>query len=49
MKDIDISIVIPVKNGQRYLDEVLRAIFSQEINMQFFVIIIDSGSEDKTL
>jgi rhamnosyltransferase len=49
MKNIDISIVIPVKNGQRYLDEVLRSIFSQEINMQFEVIIIDSASADKTI
>lgn len=49
MNDIDISVVIPVKNGQRYLDSVLKAIFSQEINARFEVIIIDSGSTDITL
>ncbi len=49
MSKIDISVVIPVKNGQKYLDEVLKAVFSQEINAEFEVIIIDSGSKDKTL
>ena len=49
MNNIDVSVVIPVKNGQRYLDSVLRAVFSQKINAKFEVIIIDSGSGDKTL
>lgn len=49
MNNICISIIIPVKNGQKYLDSVLKAIFSQEINAKFEVIIIDSGSCDKTL
>ncbi len=49
MNDIDVSVVIPVKNGQRYLDRALKAVFSQEIDGKFEVIIIDSGSTDKTL
>lgn len=49
MSNIDISIVIPVKNGQRYLAAALTAIFSQEIDAKFEVIIIDSGSTDKTV
>lgn len=49
MNNIDISVLIPVKNGQRYLDSLLRMVFSQEINAKFEVIIIDSGSTDKTL
>lgn len=49
MDNIDISIVIPVKNGQRYLDSVLKAIFSQQINARFEAIIVDSGSTDMTL
>lgn len=49
VNNIDVSIVIPVKNGQRYLDSVLKAVFSQEIDSKFEVIIIDSGSTDKTL
>jgi rhamnosyltransferase len=49
MNSIDVSVIIPVKNGQRYLDSVLKAVFSQEINAKFEVIIVDSGSTDKTL
>ena len=49
MNSIDVSVIIPVKNGQRYLDSALKAVFSQEINAKFEVIIIDSGSTDKTL
>lgn len=49
MSNIDISVVIPVKNGHRYLDALLKAVFSQKINAKFEVIIIDSGSTDKTV
>jgi len=49
MSKVDISVVIPVKNGQRYLDSVLKAIFSQKTNAKFEVIIVDSGSQDKTM
>lgn len=48
MSNVSISVVLPVKNGQRYLDSVLKAVLSQEINAEFEVIIIDSGSRDKT-
>lgn len=41
--------VIPVRDGQRYLDAVLKAVFSQEIEKGFEVIIVDSGSKDQTL
>jgi len=49
MSDIDISVVIPVKNGERYIESVLKAVFSQKSGSNFEVIIIDSGSKDKTL
>lgn len=49
MNEIDISVVIPTKNGQNYLDSVLKGVFSQEINAKFEVIIVDSGSTDKSL
>jgi len=49
MSDIDISVFIPVKNGERYLDSALKAVFSQDINFKFEVIVIDSSSRDKTL
>ncbi|MBL7130476.1 MAG: glycosyltransferase [Candidatus Omnitrophica bacterium] len=49
MSDIEISVVIPVKNQERYLDRVLKKVFSQNINSKIEVIIIDSGSQDSTL
>lgn len=49
MSDINVSIVIPVKNGDKRLDLLLKAVFSQEIDSGFEVIIVDSCSNDKTL
>lgn len=49
MSGIEVSVVIPVKNGERYLDRVLKKVFSQNINSKLEVIIIDSGSQDSTL
>ena len=43
------SVVIPTKNGEEYLDEVLQAIFAQQAPWAFEVVIIDSGSTDRTL
>jgi len=48
MSDIDISVVIPVKNGEKYLDSALKAVFSQKTDLRFEVIVIDSGSKDAT-
>lgn len=45
----DISVVIPVKNGEKYFEPVLKAVFAQEINSNLEVIIVDSGSQDRTL
>lgn len=44
-----ISILLLTKNGIEYLEEVLRAIFSQKLPDTFEVIAIDSGSTDGTL
>jgi rhamnosyltransferase len=45
---VKISIIILVKNGHVYLEEVLRKVFAQEIEERFEVIAIDSGSIDDT-
>ena len=44
-----ISIVIPVKNGEKTINACLKAIFDQTLINQTEVIIIDSGSTDNTL
>jgi rhamnosyltransferase len=46
---IEISILIPTKNGAEDLDACLAAIYSQEGTRPFEVIVIDSGSTDATL
>jgi len=44
-----ISILIPVKDEEKFLDQSLTKIFSQDIDEKFEVIIVDSGSTDNTL
>jgi len=44
-----ISVVIPVKNGSATIRECLNSIYSQTMASQLEVIVIDSGSSDKTL
>jgi glycosyltransferase involved in cell wall biosynthesis len=45
----DISIIIRSKNEKRFIGQTLAAIFQQEIDLSFEVILIDSGSTDSTL
>ena len=45
---VNISIIILVKNGGAYLEEVLRAVFSQKTDDEFEVVAVDSGSTDNT-
>lgn len=46
---MDVSIVIPTKNGGKTLEKVLSAIFSQKTSYTFEVICVDSGSTDETI
>ncbi len=46
---VDVSIVIPVKNGRRHLAEVLDAILAQRSPYRLELIAIDSGSTDGSL
>jgi rhamnosyltransferase len=45
---VKVSIIILVKNGDAYLEEVLKKVFAQAIEETFEVIAIDSGSTDNT-
>lgn len=46
---MDVSVVIPTKNGGERLDEVLTAVFGQKTKYEYEVICVDSGSTDQTL
>jgi glycosyltransferase involved in cell wall biosynthesis len=45
----EISIIIRSKNEERFIGQTLSAIFQQDIDIPFEVILIDSGSTDRTL
>ena len=43
-----ISVVVPVYNGEKYLEETLHSIVTQE-DCDFELIVIDGASSDSTL
>jgi glycosyltransferase involved in cell wall biosynthesis len=43
-----ISIIIRAKNEEQYIAEVIRAVLAQDDHEEFEVLIIDSGSTDRT-
>lgn len=47
--NIKATVFIPTYNGDRYIKEILGAIFKQVVDFEYEVLIIDSGSKDKTL
>ncbi len=48
-KKITATIAIPTYNGEQYLRELLTAVFSQVFSEPYEVLVIDSGSKDRTL
>jgi len=48
MKPI-VSVIIRCKDEERFIGQTLRAVFDQETKLPFEVVVIDSGSTDRTL
>lgn len=46
---MDVTVVIPVKNGGDLLDKVLAKIFHQKTEYKYEVICVDSGSTDNSI
>ncbi len=44
-----ISVAIPVLNGERYLEEVLAAVRAQRVDQEVEIVVVDSGSRDRSL
>lgn len=44
-----VAVAIPVKDGERYLEEVLAAIAAQEMDADVETLVIDSGSRDRSV
>lgn len=47
--DILISVVIPVKNGDQWLESLLRKLTTQTLYPRAEIIVLDSGSTDRSL
>ncbi len=47
MTPVTISVVVPVKDGERYLDELFGALAREGGDLE--VVIIDSGSRDRSV
>jgi rhamnosyltransferase len=45
----DATVALLTFNGQLYLDDLLNAVFNQKTDKNYEVLVIDSGSTDKTL
>lgn len=46
---VDATVVIPTYNGELYIAQILDALRTQEFDGTFEVLVIDSGSTDRTL
>ena len=46
---LDLSIIIPVYNGEKYLKECLDSIFNNKTKYEYEVIVIDDGSSDSSM
>ncbi|TXN28791.1 glycosyltransferase family 2 protein [Lacisediminihabitans profunda] len=46
---VDVTVIIPTLNGEKYLDRILRMIDAQDFDGTVEVLVIDSGSTDRTL
>lgn len=49
MMKIDLSIIVPVYNSERYLKKCIKSILNQQSNLNYEIILINDGSEDKSL
>ena len=43
-----ISVILPVYNGEKYIEEALSSIFSQKGDHEFEIIVVNDGSTDNT-
>ena len=46
---VDVTVIIPTLNGDKYLDRLLRMVETQDFDGTVEVLVIDSGSTDRTI
>lgn len=47
--ELKATVFIPTYNGEKYLKDILKIVFKQQVPFDYEVLIIDSGSKDNTL
>jgi glycosyltransferase involved in cell wall biosynthesis len=48
MKKIDVSILVPVFNGQKFIGRCLRSLNRQVTDLNYEIVVVDDGSTDLT-
>ena len=48
-KPTKISIIIRTKNEEKWIHQCLKAVFSQKVNAELEVVIVDNNSNDHTV
>lgn len=48
-KEVDLSIIIPCYNVEKYVRECIESVLNQKTNFKYEVILINDGSKDNTL
>lgn len=46
---VDLSIIVPMYNSEKYIEECLTSIISQQTNYIYEIILVDDGSTDNTV
>ena len=45
---MSVSVIVPVYNGEEYIDKCLRSLLNQKTNIDYEIIVVNDGSKDST-
>ena len=48
MNNPKVSVIIPVYNGEKFLEEAIKSVFNQDYNKYPNCIVVDDGSTDES-
>ena len=49
MDNIKVSVIVPVYNGEKYIQTSISSIINQEFSENYEIIVVDDGSDDNSL
>ena len=49
MDNIKVSVIVPVYNGEEYIQTSISSIINQEFSENYEIIVVDDGSDDNSL